>query len=89
MHKKVNEFCMREYGEEANFEDEFAIPIAYADSVIGDHDVQVFYDIVNNLLYRDFAGFVLDKVWGIKEEDWDNFTQEFLTLGDWRHLTER
>ena len=89
MREAANNYCIRTYGYGIEDDNVFEIPVGYADSVIGEHDVQVYFDLVNNILYRELAGIIIDEVGGITKEDWDDFDEEFLTLGDWSCLQRR
>lgn len=81
MREKINQWCIEEYGCSADFRDVFAVPIAYTTSDDGNENWQVYYDLVNNILYRDVDGKIVEELETDFPDDW---SFEDFVYGGWK-----
>ena len=69
----INDFCMKEYGNEADFGNMEMIPIAYTTSEDEKHEIQVYADIENLKIQYYCDGFIYGEELFKREEQMMDF----------------
>ena len=85
MREAINRWHVRNYGVEADFSDVFAVSLAFGEWA--GHDIDVYADIVNCVIYRELCGATIDEL-DVEPEDIEKLEPKDLVEGDWRYVLD-
>ena len=80
MREAINRWNVKNYGVEADFSDVFAVSLAIGEWA--GHDIDVYADIVNGIIYRELCGMTIDEM-PVEPEEVESLDVEYLVEGAW------